>query len=99
MDSQDSAGVVIIPEGDKISFKSELFDVVVRGKHRHRGLTRDQFLVTAELVEQDPLLERMAVIEIQRDVWDQLHVGDRAKIRLYEQPDQRWTTKMPLVTP
>ncbi len=91
MIEQAEPGTLIIPTGEKLTFKSELFDVVVRAKQRHQGITRDRYLVAVELLENDPLLERTALIEIPHDVWNELGIGERAKIRLYEQPDERWT--------
>lgn len=91
----EEPGVVYIPEGEKLVYKSELFDVVIRSKSQGEGFTRNHFYVLVELLEHDPLLERTVVLEIPEDVWHQLEIGERAKARLYEQPDKRWTTRPP----
>jgi ABC-type molybdenum transport system ATPase subunit/photorepair protein PhrA len=91
----EETGTLIIPEGEKILHRSELFDVIVRGKHKSKGLVRDRYTVSVELIEQDPMLERIALMDIPYDVWSQLSVGERVKARLYEQPDKKWTTKPP----
>lgn len=99
MSAQEDAGTVIIPTGEKIIYKSELFDVIVRSKHKSKGLVRDRYLVAVELLEQDPLLERIALLDIPEDVWKVLEVGERAKARLYEMPDKTWSTKPPAGVP
>jgi hypothetical protein len=91
----DMPGTLVIPEGEKLIHRSELFEVVVRSKHRSRGLFRDRFMVAVELVEGDPLLQRVAVLDIAEDVWRQLEAGERAQARLYEQADRSWTTLPP----
>lgn len=95
MSEQEPAGTIIIPAGEKLTYKSELFDVIIRHKSVAQGLTRDRYMVAVELLEHDPLIDRTALIEIARDVWTELGLGERAKIRLYEQPDERWTTHLP----
>lgn len=93
--SAEEQGTVIIPTGEKLIWKSELFDVIVRSKHKQVGVVRDRFIVAVELLDNDPLLERVALLDIPEDVWRDLHPGERVKARLYEQPDKRWTTKPP----
>lgn len=95
----EDVGTFVIPEGEKLIYKSELFDVVVRGKSMTEGFTRDHYYVQVELLEQDPLVERLVTVEITQDVWQQLEIGERAKARLYEQPDKRWTTRPPARLP
>lgn len=95
----EAAGTVIIPDGEKIIYKSELFDVVVRGKHRSKGIVRDRYLVSVELLEQDPMLERTALLDIPEDVWKSLTIGEKAKARLYEMPDRTWSTRPPVGSP
>lgn len=90
MSAPEQAGTVIIPEGEKLVYKSELFDVVIRSKRIDPGLTRDRHLVEVELLEQDPLIQRIATLDIPQDIWSQLDVGERVKARLYEHPDKRW---------
>jgi hypothetical protein len=97
--AQEEGGTVIIPDGEKIIYKSELFDVIVRGKHKSKGIVRDRYLVAVELLEHDPLLERTALLDIPEDVWKQLTIGERAKARLYELPDKTWSTKPPAGVP
>jgi hypothetical protein len=95
VNAPEVAGTIIIPEGEKILYKSELFDVIVRGKHKSKGLFRDRYLVSVELLEQDPLLERIALMDIPHDVWLDLTIGERVKARLYEHPDKSWKSKPP----
>ena len=95
MSTPEETGILVIPEGEKLYYKSELFDVIVRAKHKAQGIIRDRFLVAVELLDHDPLLERTALLDIPQDVWEQLSIGERAKARLYEQPDRRWATKPP----
>lgn len=95
MSAPDETGTFIIPATDKLVYKSELFDVIVRSKHKSKGLTRDRFIIAVELLDQDPLLERVAVLDIPEDIWRELGVGEKAKARLYEHPDHRWLTTPP----
>lgn len=88
-------GTIIIPDGEKLVYKSELFDVIIRAKQQAPGLVRDRFLVTVELVEQDPALLRSAVVDVPEAIWRDLEEGERCQARLYEQPDGQWTTKPP----
>lgn len=93
--SAEEQGTVIIPTGEKLIYKSELFDVIVRSKHKNVGLVRDRYIVAVELLENDPLVERIALLDIPHDVWRELEIGERVKARLYEQPDKTWSTKPP----
>lgn len=87
----EHASTVTIPDGEKLTYKSELFEVVVRGKHRHPGITRTRFLVVVELLENDPLIQRTALLEVPEAVWKDIDVGEKAQARLYENPDKTWT--------
>lgn len=89
-------GTVIIPDGEKLIYKSELFDVIVRAKRKAPGLVRDRFLVAVELIEQDPLLERTALLDVPEEIWKDLSEGERCQARLYEQPSGQWSTKPPV---
>lgn len=98
-DDSEHASSVIIPVGEKLTFKSELFEVHVLRKFRRTLLTREAYYVLVELDDKDPLLIRQAVVEIQRDDWAQARPGDRCRMRLYEQADGTWDPVMPLELP
>lgn len=88
---------IILPVGEKILHKSELFSARVQGKSIHRGITKDIHKVELLLLENDPLVERVALAAVAKEDWDGLAVGDTVLIRLYEHTDGKWLTTPPLV--
>lgn len=92
-------GTVLLPEPGKLLYKSELVDVVVRSKHKNPGITRDRFVVAVEVVDPDPQVERIALLDIPEAVWREIKPGERCQARMYEQPNGQWTSKPPVTLP
>lgn len=97
MDESEEGATVVIPER-RIVFESELFAAIVVAKDRHRGYTRTRYLVTLDLLETDPKVQRRALIETPEHIWRDLGVGERVQARLYRRPDGSWTMDMPMDT-
>lgn len=90
-------GEVIIPQGEKIIHRSELFDVRITAKDIKQGLTKDIYLLLVLVLENDPLVEREAWVMVEKDIYDSVEAGDQVKLRLYEQSDGRWTRNPPVL--
>ena len=88
-DETTQSGLVIIPTEEKITFKSELFEVRVKDKYKTTGLTRDRYLLEVDLLENDPHLQRSATIEVPEEVWHDIDKGENAMARLYENPETK----------
>lgn len=97
--SAPESGQVLIPTGEKIIFKSELFDVQIVNKHKATGITRVKHYLVVEILEDDPSVEKLATLETTEEVYQSVSIGERVKARLYQQPDQRWTTTPPSLLP
>lgn len=97
--SEPGDSTVELPEPGKLYYKSELFDVIIRSKHKQPGLFRERFVVAVELLEADPLVERIALLEIPEDVWRAVAPGEKCQARMYEQPNGSWLSKPPTVKP
>lgn len=92
-------GQVVIPVGEKLIHKSDLFDVRIRERTQAVGLLgRTRFFLLVEILEQDPLLQRMALLEVPEDVWRSVSVGEQAQARLYEDPNTKQWSHVPPVS-
>jgi hypothetical protein len=90
-----SAPNVVIPAGEKRTYVSELFAALVLDKDIYNGFTRDRYVLTVELIEQDPTVVRTAVIEVLEPDWKDVAVGDKVMIRLYQHADKTWSPVVP----
>jgi hypothetical protein len=96
MESEESK-VEIAPEGELL-YKSELFDVRVLAKRKVAGITRDRFLMTVEFQENDPTIEKIALIDVPEDVYNDVSVGEKVLARLYyHEKDNKWLSKPPVI--
>lgn len=91
------SGLVSFAEPGTLVYKSELFPVVVRTKQVQPGFTRDRFVVGVDIVDDDPQVQRAALLDIPEDVYQSLEIGERVMARMYEHPDKSWQPKPPAV--
>lgn len=95
MSQTGATGSLILPEGDHRTFTSELFPAVITDKTLQSGFVRDRYRVTVDLLDQDPVLQRTAVLDVAQEVWASLGVGEKVQVRLYQHPDQQWKSLPP----
>lgn len=88
---------IVLPLGEKILHKSELFSARVMGLSTTPGLTKDIYRAELLLLENDPLVERTVLAMIAKQDWDSLSQGDTVLIRLYEHENGKWLSTPPLV--
>lgn len=99
MDEEQKGETVELPVGEKIVFKSELFDVRVLDKTIKTGMTKDIFMLKCLVLDDDPLIDREAWVTVEKEVYYVVDRGEKVKLRLYEQEDGRWQRMPPKVVP
>ncbi len=90
----ETEGMISIPTGERIIHRSELFDAVIIQKNIQTGWTKDIFILSLMLQEDDPLVHREATVAVEKDIFYSVDKGEKVKLRMYEQADGSWT-KMP----
>lgn len=93
----DPTSSLILPTGEKIMHRSDLFRVEVLGKECRIGLTKDSHILHIKLLENDPNVQREAWVLVPADVYQSVEKGERLQARLYEHPDGTWNVNPPVV--
>jgi hypothetical protein len=88
---------IVLPLGEKLVHKSELFKARVESKYVQSGLTRDMHRVLLTLLESDPNVTRTALVAIAEQDYQDIEVGETVQIRLYEHEDGKWLTNPPII--